>query len=174
MPQDLPNSQYIFLAVAALNTWGRSWTRASPIWSIIGRWNLLFLTVLSSKKLKSPQFGISIIYRLLATCWYLSRVCALSGSRGIAQYIVWTHLFILHINQPAYSVMERNVIYVPNIDHAIAYKWGLTIISVKCSKTQNLELCKGKDRSTCLPDLVALYRCISKVRNLSDAIFVCL
>ena len=46
--------------------------------------NLSFLAVLSSNKLKSPQF--SKIHRLLATCWYLSGVCALSSSRDIAQY----------------------------------------------------------------------------------------
>ena len=40
MPQDLPDSKYIFTVVAALNTQGRSWT-ASLIRSIIGRCNLL-------------------------------------------------------------------------------------------------------------------------------------
>ena len=44
----------------------------------------------------------------------------------------------------------------PNIDHTIACEWRLAIISAKWSGTQNLELCEGKDRSTCLPNLVAL------------------
>ena len=50
------NLQYIFVAVAALNTQGHSWTWTSPIQSIIRRWNLLFLIILSLNKLKSPQY----------------------------------------------------------------------------------------------------------------------
>ena len=42
----------------------------------------------------------------------------------------------------------------PNIDHAIACKWCLAITSVKCSRTQNLEFREGKDRSTCLLNVV--------------------
>ena len=44
----------------------------------------------------------------------------------------------------------------PNIDLAIACESHLAIISAKWSKTQNFELCEEKDRSTCLPNLVAL------------------
>ena len=46
----------------------------------------------------------------------------------------------------------------PNIDLAIACEWRLAITSAKRSRSQNLELCEGKNGSTCIPNLVAL-RC---------------
>ena len=49
-PKTHPNSQYIFVAVAILNTQGCSWTWNSPIF---GQWNLSFLAVF---KLKSLQY----------------------------------------------------------------------------------------------------------------------
>ena len=112
MPKDLPNSQYIFVAVAALNTQGHSWT-----WSIIERWNLSFLAVLSSNKLKSPQFGISKICRLLATCRYLSGVCALSSSRDIAQYRLNSPIYTAHKSTSAL----KHVIYL----YLENYSWRL-------------------------------------------------
>ena len=77
------------IVVAALNTQGRSWTLASPIRSISGQWNLSFLPVLPSNKFKSPQFGISKIYRVLATCWYLSGVCVLSSCQAWVLLQYW-------------------------------------------------------------------------------------
>ena len=56
MPQDPSNWQPVFVAVAALNTRGRRWTWTWVIWSIIERWNLSFLAVLSPNKSKSPQY----------------------------------------------------------------------------------------------------------------------
>ena len=55
-------------------------------------------------------YNISRIYRLLATCWYLSGVCALSSSRDIARYRSNSPIYTAHIkvNQPAYF-MERNM-----------------------------------------------------------------
>ena len=55
-------------------------------------------------------FSISRIYRLLATCWYLSGVCALSSSQDIARYHSNSPIYTAHIkvNQPAYF-MERNM-----------------------------------------------------------------
>ena len=90
MPQDLPNSQYIFVAVAALNTGAQ--LNMSQSDSINNR----MVKFVISCKLKSPHFGISEIYKLLATCWYLSGVCALSSSRDIAQYRSNSPIYIAH------------------------------------------------------------------------------
>ena len=94
MPQDLPNSQYILVAVAALNTQGRSWTWTSPIRSISDGEICHLLPCCLQTSWSLHHISISRIYRLLATCWHLSGVCALSSSRDIAQY---------HLNSPIYS-----------------------------------------------------------------------
>ena len=114
MPQDLSNLQYIFIMVAALTHSGAQ-VNMSQSDSITNQTvNLSFLTVLSSNKLKSPQYySICRIFRLLATCWYLSCVCALSSSLDIAQYLS-NSTILLHINQPAYF-MERNMEFISHL-----------------------------------------------------------
>ena len=52
----------------------------------------------------------SRIYRLLATCWYLSGVCALSSSRDIARYRLNSPLYAAHKSTSV--VYERNMKYI--------------------------------------------------------------
>ena len=56
MPQDLSNLQYFFIVVAALTHSGAQLNMSQS--DSISNWmvNLLFLTELSSNKLKSPQY----------------------------------------------------------------------------------------------------------------------
>ena len=96
MPQDLPNSQYILVAVAALNTQGRSWTWTSPIRSISDGEICHFLLCCLQTSWSLHHISISRIYRLLATCWYLSGVCALSSSRDIARYRLNSPIYAAH------------------------------------------------------------------------------
>ena len=66
--------------------------------------------MLSPNNWSLHNISISRIYRLLATCWYLFGVCALSRSRDIA----WYHSnspILLHINRTAYF-MERKMEYI--------------------------------------------------------------
>ena len=58
------------------------------------------------------KFGVFAVLspNKLATCWYLSGVCALSSSRDIARYCSNSPIYTPHIkvNQPVYF-MERNM-----------------------------------------------------------------
>ena len=80
MPQYPSNLQSVLVVVAAFDTRGPSWTWTRFVRSVIGQWTLLFLALRCLQQ--SPQYQYH--YRPLATCWYLSSVCVLSGFRDIS------------------------------------------------------------------------------------------